>query len=131
MSNYVITFIASGNDLIDNIAITLTDKDPKCRSKAAYNIDTIYLHNVLNVVAVFIEQKIMMLDLILARRGPGKRRWPQTGLSSLSALEIATAAVRPRPQHWCCAAPPLLSSPETVNKSSRERGDTKQLAHEG
>ena len=26
MSNYVITFIASGNDLIDNIAITLTDK---------------------------------------------------------------------------------------------------------
>ena len=35
MSNYVITFIASGNDLIDNIAITLTDKVPKCRSKAA------------------------------------------------------------------------------------------------
>ena len=61
----------------------------------------------------------------------GDGRTPGSALSQLWRLEIATAAVRPRPQHWCCAAPPLLSSPDTVNKSSRERGDTKQLAHEG
>ena len=102
MSNYVITFIASGNDLIDNIA---TASHLRTKSlNTDLKLPKIHIHNVLNVVAVFIEQKIMMLDLILARRGPGERRWPQTGLSSLSALEIATAAVRLRPQHWCCAA---------------------------
>ena len=37
MSNYVITFIASGNDLIDNIATAshLRTKSLKFRSKAA------------------------------------------------------------------------------------------------